>query len=394
MIEESSEGHEESHEDHDEHGEHEEVYGRQSYIPDVGSDEREMEQIERDLKDGKRINYTKLEINKLEGKVKDALKRMPPGKPSRAKTLENYLGLLSDISRNATDTLFAGHETAHLNHETEHHLTEGDELIIYINGWQQQDKNSLRLLREAKKRGVPVYAFNNNYNKSFNEVGNELVDFIKHVTANTDRKVVLMGHSDGGKIAYNVAQRFGIDAHVDRVLLFDCDINNLHQDRFQKQPLYPMVAPFGAPQSAFVDHESGRQDALSRYARPAQVPVYQTIGSGFKDWSGGTSDGLVPLESAMLPTARQTKYDSDGSHFKYSGSNDAGNEEMLEQAVSTGWRGFNTKNADQGRDAWEWNDETSRPGTGGSNSHYKKSNEKSTKMSRTLKNDNWYSKAA
>lgn len=400
------ESYEGGHDDgNEEHGDHEEGNGSDGHghdghgkksgitsyerdysgILEVGLDETEMDGLVAKVNAGEQVDYTKLEISKLERQVNAALAKMPYN-TSRAQKFRNYAKLLGQIAQNGTNNVLSKRVARKMNEHTEHHLENGDNIIVYVHGWQQNIGNQVELLKLAQQHGKKVITYDHDFNEDFDSVADKLFGFIKDLTSRTSARVTLIGHSDGGKIALAAAQKFGAERYVDKVVLLESDVNNMHEASFKKQPLYPMTVPFGIPDRALLETKSGREDALSRYAMPAQVPVYQVIGRGF-----GTGDGLVPVESAVYTRANRTFMDGDASHFTYAGGDRAGNEKILSFA-ELGWNSLYKASDKEGREAYRWSDNKSANGEASSNSHFRKANTNISNMTRIQKQpqNEWY----
>ncbi|MBS3158219.1 alpha/beta hydrolase [Candidatus Woesearchaeota archaeon] len=385
-------GHEEGHgSDKHGHGGEEKESGITSYEKDyvaaleTGIDEKEMDGLVAKLRNNESIDYTELEISKLESQVKGALAKMPHN-TSRAQKFRNYSRLLGQIAQNGTNTLLSNRVARKMNEHTEHSLEDGDEVIIYIHGWQQSIANQVELLKLAQQQGKQVITYEHDFNEDFNSVGEKLYHFIKEIAGRTSARVTLIGHSDGGKIALAAAQKFGAEQYVNKVVLIESDVNNMREASFKKQPLYPMILPFGIPDEALLENKSGREGALGRYKMAAQVPVYQVIGTGF-----GKGDGLVPVESAVYTRANRTYFDADATHFTYAGGDRAGNEKILSFA-DLGWESYNKAADKQGREAYRWSDNKSANGEASSNSHFRSANKNISNMTRVQKKEDnsWY----
>ncbi|MBI2136361.1 alpha/beta fold hydrolase [Candidatus Woesearchaeota archaeon] len=387
-------GHDKGH-GNDEHGHGNKEDGKKSGITsyerdysgvlEIGVDEGEMDGLVAKLRNGEDVDYTQLEISKLESQVKGALAKMPYN-TSRAQKFRNYAGLLGQIAQNGTNTLLSNRVARKMNEYTEHHLEDGDKIIVYVHGWQQNIGNQVELLKLAQQQGKKVITYAHDFNEDFDSVADKLSGFIKDLTSRTSARVTLIGHSDGGKIALAAAQKFGAEQYIDKVVLLESDVNNMHEASFKKQPLYPMTIPFGIPDKALLETKAGREDALSRYAVPAQVPVYQVIGRGF-----GTGDGLVPVESAVYTRADRTFMDGDATHFTYAGGDRAGNEKILSFA-ELGWNSLYKASDKEGREAYRWSDNKSANGEASSNSHFRKANTDISNMTRVQKmpGNEWY----
>ncbi len=352
---------------------------------ETGIDEREMDGLVAKLRDGEEVDYTQLEISKLESQVKGALAKMPHS-TSRSQKFRNYSKLLGQIAQNGTNTLLGKRVAKKMNEHTEHSLEDGDHVIIYVHGWQQSIANQVELLKLAQQQGKQVITYEHDFSEDFNSVGEKLYHFIKEIAGRTSARVTVIGHSDGGKSALAAAQKFGAEQYIEKVVLVESDVNNMRLDSFKKQPLYPMILPFGIPEDALLENKSGREGALGRYKMPSQVPVYQVIGTGFK-----TGDGLVPVESAVYTRANRTYFDADATHFTYAGGDRAGNEKMLSFA-DLGWESYNKAADKQGREAYRWSDNKSANGEASSNSHFRKANTNISNMTRVQKmpENEWY----
>lgn len=385
-------GHDGGNEEHggsDEHGHGgcEKESGINSYDKDysvaleTGINEGEMDGLVAKLRNGEDVDYTLDEVSKLEAQVNATLAKMPHS-TSRSQKFRNYSKLLGQIAQNGTNHVMSKRVAKKMNEHTKDGLEDGDEVIVYVHGWMQHIGNQVELLKLAQQQGKKVITYEHDDSEDFGSVGKKLYNFIKEIASRTSARVTLIGHSDGGKIALAAAQKFGAEQYLNKVVLLESDVNNMRLDSFKKQPLYPMTIPFGIPDKALLENKAGRVDALSRYAMPAQVPVYQVVGTGF-----GTGDGMVPVESAIYTRANRTYFDADATHFTYAGGDRAGNEKMLSFA-ELGWDSYNKAADKQGREAYNWDDSRS----GKSNCHFRKANTNISNMTRIQKmpGNEWY----
>ena len=234
-----------------------------SGVLEVGLDEAEMDSLVARLRNNEDVDYSPLEISKLESQVNAALAKMPYN-TSRVQKFRNYSRLLGQIAQNGTNTVLSKYVARKMNEHTEHGLKDGDNIIVYVHGWQQNIGNQVELLKLAQQQGKKVITYNHDFNEDFNSVADKLSGFIKDLTSRTSARVTLIGHSDGGKIALAAAQKFGAEQYIDKVVLLESDINNMHEASFKKQPLYPMTIPFGIPDKALLETKIGRASCRER----------------------------------------------------------------------------------------------------------------------------------